>query len=43
MHPVVNIQHLTKYYRSMDRTILENPHDKLKSSEEFEVEKIVAE
>ncbi len=25
------------------RTILENPHDKLKSSEEFEVEKIVAE
>src|SRR6266852_4687006 len=31
MHLVVNIQHLTKYYRSMDRTILENPHDKLKS------------
>ena len=45
MHPVVNIQHLTKYYRSLDdsRIILANPRDKLKSSEEFEVEKIIAE
>ncbi len=45
MHPVVNIQHLTKYHRSPDksRSILENPRDKLKESEEYEVEKIVAE
>jgi len=45
MHPVVNIQHLTKYHRSPDnsRSILENPRDQLKSSEEYEVEKIVAE
>ena len=45
MHPVVNIQHLTKYHRSPDNTrnILENPRDQLRSSEEYEVEKIVAE
>jgi len=45
MHPVVNIQHLTKYHRSPDksRKVLENPRDQLKSSEEYEVEKIVAE
>ena len=32
MHPVVNIQHLTKYHRSPDNTrnILENPRDQLK-------------
>ena len=45
MHPVVNIQHLTKYHRSPDNTrrILENPRDQLRSSEEYKVEKIVAE
>ena len=45
MHLVVNIQHLTKYHHSLDKTrnILENPRDQLKSSEEYEVEKIVAE
>jgi hypothetical protein len=45
MHPVVNIQHLTKYHRSPDKTrnVLENPRDQLRSSEEYEVEKIVAE
>ena len=34
MHPVVNIQHLTKYHHSPDKTrnILENPRDQLKSS-----------
>ena len=45
MHPVVNIQHLTKYHHSQDNTrnILENPRDQLRSSEEYKVEKIVAE
>ena len=45
MHLVVNIQHLTKYHRSPDNTrnILENPRDQLRSSEEYKVEKIVAE
>ena len=45
MHLVVNIQHLTKYHRSPDKTrnILENPRDQLRSSEEYKVEKIVAE
>ena len=44
MHPVVNIQHLTKYHHSPDKTrnVLENPRDQLRSSEEYEVEKIVA-
>ena len=42
MHPVVNIQHLTKYHHSPVNTrhILENPRDQLRSSEEYEVEKI---
>ena len=45
MHPVVNIQHLTKYHCSPDNTrnILENPRDQLRSSKEYEVETIVAE
>ena len=45
MHPVVNIQCLTKYHCSPDKTrdILENPRDQLRSSEEYIVEKIVAE
>ena len=43
MHNVVNIQHLIKYHRSPDqqRPRLANPRDLLKSSEEYEVEKIV--
>ena len=45
MHNVVNIQHLTKYHRSTDlqRPRLANPRDVLKSTEEYEVEKIVGE
>ena len=45
MHLVVNIQHLTKYHRSLDKSqnVLENPWDQLKSSEEYKVEKIVSE
>ena len=45
MHLVVNIQHLTKYHHSLDKTrnILENPRDQLRSLEEYKVEKIVAE
>ncbi|HEX9613546.1 MAG TPA: reverse transcriptase domain-containing protein [Candidatus Bathyarchaeia archaeon] len=45
MHNVVNIRHLTKYHRSPDkqRPTLTNPRDLLKSSEEYEVEKIVGE
>jgi len=45
MHNVVNIQHLTKYHRSRDksRPIMSNPRDLLKSTEEYEVEKIVGE
>jgi hypothetical protein len=45
MHNVVNIQHLTKYHRSPDvaRPTLANPRDKLQSTEEYEVEKIVGE
>ena len=45
MHNVVNIRHLTKYHRSPDkqRPMLTNPRDLLKSSEEYEVEKIVGE
>jgi len=45
MHNVVNIQHLTKYYRSPDklRPRIANPRDLLKSTEEYEVEKIVGE
>ena len=45
MHNVVNIRHLTKYHRSLDkqRPTLTNPRDLLKSSEEYEVEKIVGE
>ena len=41
MHPVVNIQHLTKYHHSPDKTrnVLENPRDQLRSLEEYEVEK----
>ena len=45
MHNVVNIQHLSKYHRSPDvlRPKIANPRDLLKSSEEYEVEKIVGE
>jgi hypothetical protein len=45
MHNVVNIQHLTKYYRSKDVSCpkLANPQDKLQGTEEYEVEKIVEE
>jgi len=45
MHNVVNLQHLTKYHRSPDklRPIMSNPRDLLKSTEEYEVEKIVGE
>ena len=45
MHNVVNIQHLAKYHRSPDqqRPRLINPRDLLKSTEEYEVEKIVGE
>jgi hypothetical protein len=45
MHNVVNLQHLTKYNRSPDklRPVLTNPRDILKSTEEYEVEKIVGE
>lgn len=45
MHNVVNLQHLTKYNRSHDleRPHLANPRDLIKSSEEYEVEKIVEE
>jgi Chromo (CHRromatin Organisation MOdifier) domain len=45
MHNVVNAQHLTKYHRSPggERPVMPNPRDHLKSSEEYEVEKIVAE
>jgi hypothetical protein len=45
MHNVVNIQHLTKYLRSPDnsRPFLTNPRDDLRSSEEYEVERIVGE
>jgi hypothetical protein len=45
MHNVVNIQHLTKYHRNFDphRPRLTNPRDPLKSTEEYEVEKIVGE
>jgi hypothetical protein len=45
MHNVVNIQHLTKYHRSPDKTrpFLVNPRDNLASSEEYEVERIVDE
>ena len=44
-HNVINIQHLTKYHRSADRTRpkLSNPRDDLPSTEEYEVEKIVGE
>ena len=43
MHNVVNIQHLTKYHRSTDQLQprLANPQDLLKSTEEYEVERIV--
>lgn len=45
MHNVVNIQHLTKYHWSTDKQwpILANPQDLLKSTKEYEVEKIVSE
>ena len=45
MHNVVNIQHLAKYHCSPDqqRPRLINPRDLLKSTEEYEVEKIVGE
>ena len=45
MHNVVNLQHLTKYHRSPDRLrpIMNNPRDMLKSTEEYEVERIVGE
>ena len=45
MHNVVNIQHLTKYYRSQDptRPHLDNPRDAIPSTEEYKVEKIVGE
>ena len=45
MHNVVNIQHLTKYHWSSDlqRPQLTNPRDLLKSTEEYEVEKIIGE
>ena len=45
MHNVVNIQHLTKYHRSLDlqRPLLANPRDLLKSTEEYKVEKIIGE
>ncbi len=45
MHNVVNLQHLTKYHRSPDTTRprLANPRDQRPSSEEYEVERIVAE
>jgi hypothetical protein len=43
MHNMVNLQHLTKYNRSSDkqRPVMTNPQDLLKSTEEYEVEKIV--
>jgi len=43
MHNVVNLQHLTKYHRSPDKQqpVMTNPRDLLKSTEEYEVEKIV--
>jgi hypothetical protein len=42
---MVNIQHLTLYRRSEDKTrpILANPWDSLNSTEEYEVERIVEE
>jgi Chromo (CHRromatin Organisation MOdifier) domain len=45
MHNVVNLQHLSKYHRSPDseRPYLTNLRDQLPSSEEYEVERIVAE
>ena len=45
MHNVMNIQHITKYHRSPDqqRPRLPNPRDLLRSTEEYEVEKIVGE
>src|SRR5580693_959219 len=45
MHNVVNIQHLSKYHRSPDqqRPRLSNPQDLLRSTKEYEVEKIVGE
>lgn len=45
VHNVVNIQDLAKYHRSPDllRPWLANPRDLLKSTEEYEVEKIVGE
>jgi hypothetical protein len=45
MHNVVNIQHLAKYHWSYNdsRPTLANPRDELKGTEEYEVEKIVAE
>jgi hypothetical protein len=44
MHNVVNIQHLTRYKRApeKDRPLLPNPRDDIVSSEEYEVEDILA-
>ena len=44
-HNVFNLQHLSKYHRSPDksRPYLTNPRDVMPSSEEYEVDKIVGE
>ena len=44
-HNVFNLQHLSKYHRSLEegRPRLTNPQDALPSTEEYEVDKIVSE